>query len=98
MFALPFIWLSHQASASLAVTGGFLTAPLLLQLLLPEAPEQKRRGEKKKLGEWKVANGEAHRQEVGVISSGSYQSHFLYDLSDEKRERERESKAERRRE
>lgn len=43
----------------------------------------------------KVANGEAHRQEVGVISSGSYQSHFLYDLSDEKRDK-RESKTKRR--
>lgn len=41
------------------------------------------------MGEWKVANGEAHRQEVGVISSGSYQSHFIYDLSDEKRGRKR---------
>lgn len=40
----------------------------------------------------KVANGEAHRQEVGVISSGSYQNHFLYDLSDVKRERKRDRK------
>lgn len=40
----------------------------------------------------KVANGEAHRQEVGVISSGSYQNHFLYDLSDAKRERKRDRK------
>lgn len=45
-----------------------------------------------------MANWEAHRQEVGVISSGSYQSHFLSDLSDEKRELERDSEAERRRE
>lgn len=74
--------------------GGFLPAPLLFQRLLPEAPEQRRgRRKKKKLEEWKVANGEAHRQEVGVISSGSYQSHFLCDLSDETRERERESEA-----
>lgn len=27
-----------------------------------------------------MANREAHRQEVGVISSGSYQSIFLYRL------------------
>lgn len=27
-------------------------------------------------------NGEAHRQEVGVISSGSYQRHFLYTPSE----------------
>lgn len=36
---------------------------------------------------------EAHRQEVGVISSGSYQSRFLRDLSDGERgwgENERE--------
>lgn len=36
-----------------------------------------------------MANGEAYRQEVGVISSGSYQNHFLLDLSDEERERDR---------
>lgn len=37
-----------------------------------------------------MANGEAHRQEVGVISSGSYQNHFLFDLSTKVRSRERE--------
>lgn len=45
-----------------------------------------------------MANGEPHRQEVGVISSGSYQSHFLCALSDEKREREKESEIERKNE
>lgn len=38
-----------------------------------------------------MANGEAYRQEVGVISSGSYQNHFLLDLSDEERERQNET-------
>lgn len=43
--------------------------------------EEEEEEEKKK--NWgKVAHGEGHRQEVGVISSGSYQRHFLYDLSD----------------
>lgn len=41
-----------------------------------------------------MANGEAHRQEVGVISSGSYQSSFLCDLSDEETESYVERKSE----
>lgn len=64
-----------------------IAAPPLPQWLILEEPE-KRLGKKMD----KVANGEAHRQEVGVISSGSYQNHFLYDLSDAKRERKRDRK------
>lgn len=40
-----------------------------------------------------MANREAHRQEVGVISSGSYQSHFLYSLSELLKEGGRREKA-----
>lgn len=40
---------------------------------------------KKKLKERKMVNIEVHRQEVGVISSGSHHSHFLYDWTDKEK-------------
>lgn len=77
-------YLARSSGHSLiSVTGGFLLALLLLHSFSGCSLSTDK--EKRKLG--KVANGEAYRQEVGVISSGSYQSCFLYDLSDEKRER-----------
>lgn len=88
--AVWFIWLAHQASTSLALTGGFLAVLLLLHSPSGLSLRSLRKDLEKKMD--KVANGEAHRQEVGVISSGSYQNHFLYDLSDAKRERKRDRK------
>lgn len=88
--AVWFIWLAHQASTSLVLTGGFLAVLLLLHSPSGWSLRSLRKDLGKKMD--KVANGEAHRQEVGVISSGSYQNHFLYDLSDAKRERKRDRK------
>lgn len=74
-------------STNWGISSSIAAPPPLPQWLILEEPE-KRLGKKMD----KVANGEAHRQEVGVISSGSYQNHFLYDLSDAKRERKRDRK------
>lgn len=74
-------YLARSSGHSLiSVTGGFLLALLLLHSFSGCSLSTDKK--KRKLG--KVANGEAYRQEVGVISSGSYQSRFLYDLSDER--------------
>lgn len=79
------VYLALSSDPSLISSDGGIptstTAPPAADPCGAQAQKKKRR-EERKWGSGKVANGEAHRQEEGVISSGNYQSHFLYDLSD----------------
>lgn len=84
------VYLALSSSCSLISSdGGIPSSTVTPPDVTPRGARAKRVDE--------VANGEPHRQEVGVISSGSYQSHFLRVLSDEKK-RDEEGEAERREE